>query len=310
MSKPNARKPKPGLVKSPSARDYQREKTGQSFISKHLKKIYPLGINRTSSSQSLSSLSSNDSAQNFSLTRMEKNTSKTKSATTTVPMPCRLKPQERREKLNVGEQGIGDNNSERGDGLKRCHWITKTSDEVYVAFHDMQWGVPVFEDNQLFELLVLSGMLIYHLWTEILKRREQYREAFLKFDPSGVAKMNEKDIKDIIGNKSLALAENQVRSIVDNAKCTLQIVKEFGSFGRYIWGYMNYKPVINRYRYPKSVPLRSPKAEAISKDLLRRGFRFVGPVIVLSFMQAAGMTMDHLVDCFRFSECASLSDFD
>ncbi|PIA57610.1 hypothetical protein AQUCO_00600379v1 [Aquilegia coerulea] len=216
-----------------------------------------------------------------------------------------LRPLEKEKPVVVANVGQGTLDSEDGN-LKRCQWITKNSDKTYVQFHDECWGVPVYNDIELFELLALSGMLMYHLWADIIKRKEQYREAFARFDPNFVVKLSEKEIKEISSNKDLALVESQVRCIVDNAKCQLQIVKEFGSFSSYLWGYMNYAPMINRYRYPKSVPLRSMKSEAISRDLLRRGFRFVGPIIVYSFMQAAGLTVDHLVDCFRFSDCVNL----
>ncbi|KAK1381030.1 DNA-3-methyladenine glycosylase-like [Heracleum sosnowskyi] len=188
---------------------------------------------------------------------------------------------------------------------KVCNWITANSDKVYVQFHDERWGLPVYDDNHLFELLAMSGMLMDFNWTEILKRKELFREAFAGFDPATVAKMGEKEIKEISANKAIMLAESRVRCIIDNAKCIQQIAKEYGSFSGYIWGYMDYKPVINRFKYPRNVPLRSPKAEAISKDLLKRGFRFVGPVIVYSFMQAAGLTIDHLVNCFRVTDCVS-----
>ncbi|GMN42075.1 hypothetical protein TIFTF001_011309 [Ficus carica] len=123
-----------------------------------------------------------------------------------------------------------------------------------------------------------------------------------------VAKMGEEEITEISSNKAIMLAESRVRCIVDNSKCILKVVREFGSLSNYMWSYVNHKPVINRYRYPRNVPLRSPKAEAISKDLLKRGFRFVGPVIVHSFMQAAGLTIDHLVDCYRHSDCVGLAE--
>ncbi|KDP31413.1 hypothetical protein JCGZ_11789 [Jatropha curcas] len=176
-------------------------------------------------------------------------------------------------------------------------------DEVYVAFHDECWGVPVYDDkdcnliqnSKLFEVLTLSGMLMDYNWTEILKRRELFREAFAGFDPKIVAKMGEKEITEIASDKTIMLAETRIE-------------REFGSFSSYMWGYVNYKPMINRYKYPRNVPLRTPKAEIISKDLLKRGFRFVGPVIVYSFMQAAGLTIDHLVDCFRYGECVSLAE--
>ncbi|KAL0463695.1 UNVERIFIED_CONTAM: DNA-3-methyladenine glycosylase 1 [Sesamum latifolium] len=148
---------------------------------------------------------------------------------------------------------------------------------------------------QLFELLAMCGLLMDFNWTEILKRRQLLRQSFAGFDPKNVAKMGEKEIVEIASNKELTLAESRV-------------AREYGSFGSYIWEYVSFKPMINKFRHPRNVPLRSPKAEAISKDLVRRGFRFVGPVIVYSFMQAAGMTIDHLVGCFRHKECVNLAE--
>uniref|UniRef100_A0ACD6AGY7 Uncharacterized protein n=1 Tax=Avena sativa TaxID=4498 RepID=A0ACD6AGY7_AVESA len=192
--------------------------------------------------------------------------------------------------------------------MHRCSWITKNSDEAYVRFHDESWGVPVYNDNQLFELLALSGMLIDHNWTEILKRRDMYMEAFAKFEPNVVAKMDENDITAISGNKELKLAECRVRCVIENAKCIRKVAKEFGSFSGYIWGHMNHRPMVGKYKHHKYIPLRTPKSEAVSKDLIRRGFRLVGPVIVYNFMQASGMVIDHLVHCFRFSECVRLAE--
>ncbi|XP_010257905.1 PREDICTED: uncharacterized protein LOC104597859 [Nelumbo nucifera] len=292
----------------------EREKpAGQSFLSKHLKKVYPLGFHKSASSLSLSSLSlsqnSNDSSFSDSISRARLDR-KVSSVPVPIVTPISLRglgPPDRKEVSSVTnvEQEIHDFS---GGGLRRCNWITKNSDKAYVVFHDEQWGVPIYNDNQLFEMLALSGLLMDHNWSEIVKRKELYREAFGQFNPSFVAKLGEKEIREISSNEELALAESRVRCIIDNSKCIIQIVKEFGSFSSYIWAYMDYKPMISYYRYPRNVPLRTPKAEAISKDLLRRGFRFVGPVIVYSFMQASGMTIDHLVDCFRFSECVSLAE--
>lgn len=192
--------------------------------------------------------------------------------------------------------------------LHRCSWITKNSDEAYVQFHDESWGVPVYNDNQLFELLALSGMLIDHNWTEILKRRDMYTEAFAGFDPNVVAKMDENEIAAISANKELKLAECRVRCVIENAKCIRKVAKEFGSFSGYIWGHMNHRPMVGKYKHHKYIPLRTPKSEAVSKDLIRRGFRLVGPVIVYNFMQASGMVIDHLVGCFRFAECVRLAE--
>ncbi|XP_023884630.1 uncharacterized protein LOC111996832 [Quercus suber] len=283
----------------------EKEKPSQSILSKHLKRIYPIGLQRSGSSlSSLSSLSlslsqnSNDSSLTDSTTPLNQK----------ISLALRLiAPSERREApwaKTVKQQSQDTSTGE----LRRCNWITKNSDKVYVAFHDECWGVPVYDDNQLFELLAMSGMLMDYNWTEILKRRELFREAFGGFDPNFVAKMGEEEITDIASNKAIMLTECRVRCILDNAKCILKIVREFGSFGSYMWGHVNHKPVINRYRYPRNVPLRTPKAEAVSKELIKHGFRLVGPVIVYSFMQAAGLTIDHLVDCYRYSECVSLAE--
>ncbi|KAG5603635.1 hypothetical protein H5410_025127 [Solanum commersonii] len=159
------------------------------------------------------------------------------------------------------------NPSSEEELMRRCNWITSTSDKVYVQFHDECWGVPVYDDQ----------------------------EAFGGFNANHVAKMGESEIEELISNTSLNLAESR-------------IVREYGSFSSYMWNYVNYKPIINRFRHPRDVPLRTPKAETISKDLLKKGFRFVGPVIVYSFMQAAGMTIDHLVDCIRHKDCVNLAE--
>ncbi|KAL6294917.1 hypothetical protein ACE6H2_003059 [Prunus campanulata] len=286
----------------------EREKTSSP---KHLKRIYPIGLHKSTSSLSLSLSSS----LSLSLSENSYDSSLTDSSTLDQKISAALRfiaPTQRREYnspvAKVVQQQISQAQDTNDGELKRCNWITKNSDKVYVAFHDECWGVPAYDDNQLFELLALSGMLMDHNWTEIVKRRELFREAFFGFDPNKVAKMGEKEIAEIASNEAVMLAECKVRCIIDNAKCILKIVRECGSFSSYMWGSVNHKPVINRFRYPRNVPLRSPKAEAMSKDLIKRGFRYVGPVIVYSFMQAAGLTIDHLVDCYRYSECVSLAE--
>ncbi|KAL3501552.1 hypothetical protein ACH5RR_036001 [Cinchona calisaya] len=295
----------------------EKEKQSSSVIaanilSKHMKKVYPIGLNKICSSVSLSSLSlSLSQSSNDSNSLPDSSSSQLDQK---IALALRLindaSPERRLREVPVTAKTFQNPSMTytSEEGTKRCNWITKNSDSFYVQFHDDCWGVPVYDDHQLFELLALSGMLMDFNWTEILRRRELFREAFAGFDANNVAKMGENDIMDIISDKALMLAECRVRCIVDNAKCILKIVKEFGSFSSYMWNYVSYKPIINRYKYPRNVPLRSPKAEAISKDLLKRGFRFVGPVIVQSFMQAAGLTIDHLVDCFRYSECVNLAE--
>ncbi|XP_013584470.1 PREDICTED: probable GMP synthase [glutamine-hydrolyzing] [Brassica oleracea var. oleracea] len=297
------------LEKSKSVREKETKQTS-NFFAKHLKRIYPITLQRsTSSSFSLSSIS-------LSLSQNSTDSSATDSTSTLeqrISLALGLISSPRRRETFVPKT-IPQQQDRRlyedfkSDEPKRCNWITKKSDEVYVTFHDQQWGVPVYDDNLLFEFLAMSGMLMDYNWTEILKRKELFREAFCEFDPNLVANMGEKEITEIASNKAIMLQESRVRCIVDNARCITKVVKEFGSFSSYMWGFMDYKPIINKFKYSRNVPLRSPKAEIISKDMIKRGFRFVGPVIVHSFMQAAGLTIDHLVDCFRHGDCVSLAE--
>ncbi|KAK4376558.1 hypothetical protein RND71_002854 [Anisodus tanguticus] len=316
MSKQNVRKHY--ALEKHRETEKTRSNTSSNFLlSKHWKKIYPIGLHKTGSSLSLSSLS-------LSLSQTSDDSSVTDSSSITpldqkISLALRLiaSSTEKREgpatSKNVTRAVSPTRNpspspSSEDELMSRCNWITSTSDKVYVLFHDECWGVPVYDDHQLFELLSLCGMLMDFNWTEILKRRDQIREAFGGFNANQVAKMGEREIEELISNTSLNLAESRVRCIIDNAKCIVKIVREFGSFSSYMWNYVNYKPIINRFRHPRNVPLRTPKAETISKDLLKKGFRFVGPVIVYSFMQAAGMTIDHLVDCFRHKDCVNLAE--
>ncbi|CAL5418224.1 unnamed protein product [Camellia sinensis] len=187
--------------------------------------------------------------------------------------------------------------------VKRCDWITPNSDPLYTSFHDEEWGVPVLDDRRLFELLVLSQALAEFTWPAILNRRDIFRKLFDNFDPSSVAKFTEKKLLSLRSNGSTLLSEPKLRAIVDNANQTLKIQQEFGSFSNYCWSFVNHKPIRNGFRYARQVPVKTPKAELISKDLMQRGFRCVGPSVVYSFMQVAGLTNDHLVTCFRYREC-------
>lgn len=186
---------------------------------------------------------------------------------------------------------------------KRCAWVTPTSDPYYVTFHDEEWGVPVHDDRRLFELLVLSGALAELSWSEILKRRQNFREVFMDFDPAAVSKINEKKFLAPGSIANSLLSEQKLRAVLENARRIVKVTDEFGSFDQYCWGFLNHKPLLSKFRYPRQVPVKSPKADTISKDMVRRGFRGVGPTVIYSFMQAAGLTNDHLVSCFRFEEC-------
>ncbi|CAH9112903.1 unnamed protein product [Cuscuta epithymum] len=190
---------------------------------------------------------------------------------------------------------------------KKCSWVTSNTDPSYSTFHDEEWGVPVHDDRKLFELLSLCTALAELTWPTILSRRQTFREVFQNFDPVSVSKLNEKKIAAPGGPASSLLSELKLRAVIDNARQFCKIIDEHGSFNKYIWDFVNNKPVVCNYRYQRQVPIKTSKAEMISKDLVRRGFRGVGPTVIYSFMQAAGITNDHLISCFRFQECIAAS---
>ncbi|QCE02167.1 uncharacterized protein LOC114166691 [Vigna unguiculata] len=191
------------------------------------------------------------------------------------------------------------------EGKKRCAWVTPNTEPWYVAFHDNEWGVPVHDDRKLFELLSFSGALAELTWPTILNKRQLFREVFLDFDPSAVSRMNEKKIAAPGSPANSLLSELRLRSIIENARQMCKVIEEFGSFDTFIWNFVNHKPIVSQFRYSRQVPVKSPKAEFISKDLVKRGFRSVGPTVIYTFMQVAGLTNDHLISCFRFKECTS-----
>ncbi|GLT73362.1 hypothetical protein SLA2020_452280 [Shorea laevis] len=197
------------------------------------------------------------------------------------------------------------------DGLqtkKRCAWVTPNADPSYAALHDEEWGVPVHNDKKLFELLVLSGALAELPWPVILSKRHIFREVFADFDPVTVSNLNEKKMIAPGSTGISLLSEPKLRAIIENARQISKVIDEFGSFDNYIWSFVNHKPIVSRFRYPRQVPVKTPKADVISKDLVRRGFRSVGPTVIYSFMQVAGITNDHLISCFRFQECIDAAE--
>ncbi|KAJ9168551.1 hypothetical protein P3X46_020057 [Hevea brasiliensis] len=180
---------------------------------------------------------------------------------------------------------------------KRCSFITPNSDPIYVAYHDQEWGVPVHDDKLLFELLVLSSAQVGSDWTSILKKRQDFRDAFSGFDAETVSNISEKQMTSISIEYGIDIS--RVRGVVDNSNRILEIRKEFGSFEKYIWAFVNNKPIPTQYKFGHKIPVKTSKSESISKDMVRRGFRFAGPTVVHSFMQAAGLTNDHLITCHR-----------
>jgi DNA-3-methyladenine glycosylase I len=182
------------------------------------------------------------------------------------------------------------------DDLPRCPWPV---DDLYKKYHDTEWGVPVHDDHLLFEFLVLEGAQAGLSWHTVLKKRENYRASFDQFDPQKVARYNQTKVQQLLANPGIIRNRLKIASAIQNARAFLKAQEEFGSFDSYIWRFVDGKPVINRFRFSKEVPARTPISDAMSKDLKQRGFNFVGSTICYAHMQATGMVNDHLVKCFR-----------
>ncbi len=180
---------------------------------------------------------------------------------------------------------------------KRCGWCL--SDPVYIAYHDREWGVPVHEDRRLFEFLVLEGAQAGLSWLTVLKKREHYRKVFDRFDPVKVARYGPAKVRKLLADAGIIRNRLKIASAVENAKAFLRVQNEFGSFDRYLWQFTGGKPLRCRRRSLKDIPVRTDLSDALSRDLKRRGFRFVGPTICYAFMQAVGLVNDHLTGCFR-----------
>lgn len=179
----------------------------------------------------------------------------------------------------------------------RCAWA---KGEPMLRYHDEEWGVPVHDDRTLFEFLILEGAQAGLSWSTILNKRENYRRAFDRFDPKRIAAYDRRKIKQLLGDAGIVRNKLKIAAAIQNAKAFLQVQKEFGSFDRYIWQFVGGKPKVNAPRTIKQVPARTAESDAMSKDLLRRGFKFVGSTICYAFMQAVGMVNDHTRDCFRY----------
>jgi DNA-3-methyladenine glycosylase I len=173
-----------------------------------------------------------------------------------------------------------------------------------IEYHDREWGVPRHDDRVLFEFLILEGAQAGLSWSTILNKREAYRKAFSGFDPARVAKYDAKKVKELLANDGIVRNRLKIASTIENARAFLAVQKEFGSFDAYIWQFTGGKQKINKITSMKQLPARTPESDAMSKDLLKRGFRFAGPTICYAFMQAVGMVNDHLVECFRYAQLA------
>lgn len=181
--------------------------------------------------------------------------------------------------------------------MNRCQWVT--NDPLYISYHDEEWGVPVHDDRTLFEFLILEGAQAGLSWLTVLKRRDNYRVAFDNFDPDVIARYDAEKIAELLGNEGIIRNRLKIEATVQNAKAFLAVQQEFGSFDLYIWQFVDSKPIRNAWGTLKDVPTTSKESDAMSKDLKKRGFKFVGSTICYAYMQAVGMVNDHTVDCFR-----------
>ncbi len=180
----------------------------------------------------------------------------------------------------------------------RCDWANNQF-EAYQKYHDEEWGVPTHDDTTLFEFLILESAQAGLSWATILKRREGYRKAFAGFNPEKVAQFDEEKVQELLQDKGIIRNKLKVRSAVSNAQKFLKIQQEFGSFDTYVWGFVGGKPKINHWESTDEVPATSEESDALSKDLKKRGFKFVGSTIMYAYMQACGLIMDHTIHCFR-----------
>jgi len=182
----------------------------------------------------------------------------------------------------------------------RCAWAGDTP--IYIDYHDNEWGRPVHDDGKLFEMLILEGAQAGLSWITVLKKRESYRMAFDGFAPEIVAAYGDDKIQELMANEGIIRNRLKINSAITNAKLFLEMVKKHGSFDKFIWGYVDYTPIIGHREKPEDVPATTPLSDIISKDLKKMGFKFVGSTIIYSFMQAIGMVNDHTIDCFVYDE--------
>jgi len=183
--------------------------------------------------------------------------------------------------------------------LQRCAWARNP---LSIAYHDQEWGVPVHNDRTLFEFLILEGAQAGLSWDTILQKRERYRAVFDRFDPKKVARYDARKVRSLLGDPGIVRNRLKVKSAIENARSFLRVQEEFGSFDRYVWQFVDGRPHVNRWKAMKQVPARSETSDALSKDLKKWGFNFVGTTICYAFMQAVGMVNDHLVGCFRHEQ--------
>ncbi len=189
---------------------------------------------------------------------------------------------------------------------KRCPWADNDN-PLMREYHDREWGVPVHDDRKIFEFLVLEGAQAGLSWSTVLRKRENYRSAFARFDPKKVATFDRRDVRRLLADAGIIRNRRKIESAVSNAKAFLRVQREFSSFDSYMWSFVGGAPIRNRWRRLNQIPVATPEAERMSNDLIKRGFRFVGPTICYSHMQAVGMVNDHIIGCFRHDEIDRMS---
>jgi len=190
--------------------------------------------------------------------------------------------------------------------MKRCAWCE--NDEQYIKYHDEEWGVPAFDDQKQFEFLILESAQAGLSWLTILKKRKGYRKAYAGFDPIVVAEFGERKVEELMNFDGIIRNEKKIRASINNARRFLEIQREFGSFSKYIWRFVDYRPIINAWKKESDIPSKTKLSEEISKDLKNRGFEFLGPTIIYSHLQATGLVNDHIVDCFRYKEISKMGE--
>ena len=189
--------------------------------------------------------------------------------------------------------------------MTRCPW--GETNDLYIKYHDEEWGVPVHDDRKHFEFLTLEAAQAGLSWLTILRKRENYKKAYSHFDPLRVSKYGDKDIDRLLQNEGIVRNLKKIEASVNNARKFMEIKKEFGSFDNYVWRFVDYKPMVNRWKDVKEIPSKTALSDQISEDLMKRGFRFIGSTIVYSYLQAVGIVNDHIVGCFRYPQIISLT---
>ena len=189
--------------------------------------------------------------------------------------------------------------------MRRCQWVPE-NDALYSSYHDEEWGVPLHDDTSLFEFLILETFQAGLSWKTVLYKRDNFRKAFAGFDPHKVAAFTEKDEKRLLNDSGIIRNRLKIKAAISNAHAFLKVVGEFGSFDKYIWGFIDYKPIDNQWREISDIPAKTQLSDQISADLKKRAFKFVGSTVVYAHMQATGMVNDHTTDCFRYKEVKKL----